>query len=208
MQEAHSEQQTSAQSFQYRLEGCEEGFSNQSALFDHQRAEHDIEAHECPHQDCSKAFRTKRRLQAHLQKLHKGKEFPCSWPGCGKMLGSKSGLTYHVESAHNNAELKCSYPSCESTFTTHHCLNNHIGRMHPGWATYDHACPAADLENCHHMFSSPNQASEHANITHRGKIPCLYRKEVSCEALFEDTVQARLHARNVHSRYICNVRGC
>lgn len=197
MEEAHSEQQSSGHSTQCCFEDCEERFLDQSALFNHQRAEH--HTHTCPHQDCSKAFRTQNNLQRHLLRIHNGKDFPCPWPGCGKVLGS--------ESAHKNVVFKCAYPSCKMTFTTKHCLSNHIDRKHPGMKTYNNPCPAAELESCHHMFSSPRKASKHANMTHRGKIPCLHREEFSCNVLFEDTLEARLHARNVHSRYMCNVQG-
>jgi uncharacterized Zn-finger protein len=60
MREAHAEHQAPARSLHCHSEGCEEEFSTLSDLFDHQRAEHDRTAYECPKQDCSKAFSTKK----------------------------------------------------------------------------------------------------------------------------------------------------
>ncbi|KAF2962964.1 hypothetical protein GQX73_g10613 [Xylaria multiplex] len=37
------------------------------------------------------------------------------------------------------------------------------------------------------IISSQAEASRHANVSHHGKIPCRYRTEFSCEALFENT---------------------
>jgi hypothetical protein len=117
----------------------------------------------------------------------------------------------HVETEHGDAVFKCSYPGCELTLVTERSLKGHVRARHPGWvshATHDHACPAADMENCRQMFASQAMASRHANISHHSKIPCQYRKEFSCEALFENTQEEGVHKVQVHSRYTCNVPNC
>lgn len=199
---------------------CEEGFSNECGLRNHEKihdtkgkagsvfkSESDDSTNEellnplavrkarkqCPCPECGKIFSEKSNLNRHL-KIHRGiKAYVCE--ECGKSFYDNPSLKKHARTHSDIKPFHCQ--ECDKWFATNHGLREHV-RIHSGDKPYQ-------CDDCGRCFVQSSTFRNHMR-THTGEKP--YQCSV-CKQQFSLKASLDRHEK-IHTgvkNFVCNLCG-